>query len=91
VAAAGRANATFNPDTAQLVIARGEQPSEKNPSLLLFKDGLPTRYSEQEATVIFKEANVYVGLDLGLGQGSATIWTCDLSHEYVSINGDYRS
>ena len=91
VAAAGRADATFNPDTAQLTIAKGELPTEKDPGLVLFKDGLPTRYSEEEATAIFKEQNIYVGLELGLGQGSATVWTCDLSHEYVTINGDYRS
>jgi len=32
-----------------------------------------------------------VRVSLGRGQSSATVWTCDLSHEYVSINADYRS
>ena len=32
-----------------------------------------------------------IGVDLGIGQGKATVWTCDLTKEYVAINGDYRS
>jgi glutamate N-acetyltransferase/amino-acid N-acetyltransferase len=91
VAAAGRAPATFNPDTARLLIGRGEALTEESSGLLLFENGLPTRYSEAEASAIFREAEVIVRLELGLGSGAATVWTCDLSHDYVSINGDYRS
>ncbi|MGR3543036.1 MAG: bifunctional ornithine acetyltransferase/N-acetylglutamate synthase, partial [Paracoccus sp. (in: a-proteobacteria)] len=32
-----------------------------------------------------------IGVDLGLGQGSRTVWTCDLTHGYIDINADYRS
>ena len=91
VAAAGRAPALFNPDTARLLIGRGEALTDDAPGLLLFENGLPTRYSEAEASAIFREADIIVRLELGLGNGAATVWTCDLSHEYVSINGDYRS
>jgi glutamate N-acetyltransferase/amino-acid N-acetyltransferase len=35
--------------------------------------------------------NVVIGVELGLGRGRATVWTCDLTKEYVAINGDYRS
>jgi glutamate N-acetyltransferase / amino-acid N-acetyltransferase len=35
--------------------------------------------------------DIPVKVDIGLGQGTATVWTCDLTKEYVAINGDYRS
>ena len=38
-----------------------------------------------------KGQNVEIGVDLGLGEGRATVWTCDLTHGYISINADYRS
>jgi glutamate N-acetyltransferase/amino-acid N-acetyltransferase len=91
VAAAGRADAAFDPNSARLTIGRGEALTEKAPGLVLFENGLPTQYSEAEASAIFREPSIVVRLEVGLGHGRATVWTCDLSHEYVSINGDYRS
>jgi glutamate N-acetyltransferase / amino-acid N-acetyltransferase len=91
VAAAGRAGAPFNPDTAQLWISPGEELFEGDKGLLLFKNGMPTRYDEAAATGIFAEESIYVSLDLGLGNGTCMVWTCDFSHDYVTINGDYRS
>jgi len=38
-----------------------------------------------------KQAEIGVRVDLGRGSARATVWTCDLSHDYVSINADYRS
>jgi glutamate N-acetyltransferase/amino-acid N-acetyltransferase len=38
-----------------------------------------------------KQAEITVRVDLGRGSAEATLWTCDLSHDYVSINADYRS
>ena len=38
-----------------------------------------------------KGQNITIGVDLGLGDGKATVWTCDLTHGYITINGDYRS
>jgi glutamate N-acetyltransferase/amino-acid N-acetyltransferase len=38
-----------------------------------------------------KQSEILVRVTLGRGQASHTVWTCDLSHEYVSINADYRS
>jgi glutamate N-acetyltransferase / amino-acid N-acetyltransferase len=32
-----------------------------------------------------------IGVDLGLGKGASTVWTCDLTHRYIDINADYRS
>jgi glutamate N-acetyltransferase/amino-acid N-acetyltransferase len=59
--------------------------------VLVFQSGVPTKYSEAEATLAIKPREVQVRLDLGLGDASATIWTCDLSHDYVTINGKYRT
>ena len=38
-----------------------------------------------------KNADLRIRVDLGLGEGSATIWTCDLTAGYIAINADYRS
>ena len=57
----------------------------------VFSNGLPTNYAEAEATAAMKPHDVTVKLDLGLGPASATVWTCDLSHDYVTINGKYRT
>ncbi|MBX9459057.1 MAG: bifunctional glutamate N-acetyltransferase/amino-acid acetyltransferase ArgJ [Rhizobium sp.] len=48
-------------------------------------------YSEQAASAVMKQQDIPVRVDLGLGSGTATVWTCDLTKEYVEINGDYRS
>ncbi|MBP1845277.1 glutamate N-acetyltransferase/amino-acid N-acetyltransferase [Rhizobium petrolearium] len=48
-------------------------------------------YSEAAATAVMRQQDIPVKVDLGLGNGTATVWTCDLTKEYVAINGDYRS
>jgi len=48
-------------------------------------------YSEEAASAYMKNQELVVGVDLGLGGGSATVWTCDLTHGYIDINADYRS
>ncbi|MBB5752469.1 bifunctional glutamate N-acetyltransferase/amino-acid acetyltransferase ArgJ [Prosthecomicrobium pneumaticum] len=48
-------------------------------------------YSEAAASAAMREEEIAVRVDLGLGDGSATVWTCDLTKDYVAINGDYRS
>lgn len=48
-------------------------------------------YSEAAATAVMQNEDIPVRVDIGLGQGTATVWTCDLTKEYVAINGDYRS
>ncbi|MET0749172.1 MAG: bifunctional glutamate N-acetyltransferase/amino-acid acetyltransferase ArgJ, partial [Rhizobium sp.] len=48
-------------------------------------------YSEDAATAVMQRQDIPVKVELGLGQGQATVWTCDLTKEYVAINGDYRS
>ena len=91
MAAAGRAGVDFNPDTSSLWMAKGTELIEENRGLRLFDKGTKARYSEAEATAIISEKEVYITLDLGGGAGRAIVWTCDLSHQYVDINADYRS
>jgi glutamate N-acetyltransferase/amino-acid N-acetyltransferase len=48
-------------------------------------------YREEDGQRVMKQAEITVRVDLHRGTASATLWTCDLSHDYVSINADYRS
>ena len=48
-------------------------------------------YSEMACSQHMKGENIDIRVDLGLGEGRATVWTCDLTHGYISINADYRS
>ncbi|SMC78237.1 glutamate N-acetyltransferase [Rhizobium sp. RU36D] len=48
-------------------------------------------YSEAATSAAMKQEDIAVRVDIGLGAGTATVWTCDLTKEYVAINGDYRS
>jgi glutamate N-acetyltransferase/amino-acid N-acetyltransferase len=91
VAAAGRSGAYIEQGKCSVYSAGGPNPSERLPELQLVAGGTPLNYSEETATTIFKLPEIDVRLELGLGQGSATVWTCDLSYEYVKINGDYRT
>lgn len=60
-------------------------------SILIFENGVGTDFSEEKATKILSSKEVKVIADFHLGTESATAWGCDLTHEYVSINADYRS
>lgn len=48
-------------------------------------------YSEEATSAYMKKDEIALRVDLGIGRGKATVWTCDLTKEYVAINGDYRS
>ncbi|MCC0003302.1 MAG: bifunctional glutamate N-acetyltransferase/amino-acid acetyltransferase ArgJ [Methylobacteriaceae bacterium] len=48
-------------------------------------------YDEVEASAVMKGQEIEIRVDLGIGKGSSKVWTCDLTKEYVAINGDYRS
>ncbi|MDQ0321593.1 glutamate N-acetyltransferase/amino-acid N-acetyltransferase [Pararhizobium capsulatum DSM 1112] len=48
-------------------------------------------YSEDAASAVMKEEDITIRVEIGLGAGTATVYTCDLTKEYVEINGDYRS
>lgn len=55
------------------------------------RGGLTVPFDEEEALRRFESPEVVIEVDLGAGACETTIWTCDFSHEYVTINGDYRS
>lgn len=91
MAAAGRADVPLDPDCASLWVAAGESVTLNEAGLEIFSGGMPTDYREADAAAIMAEPSITFTLDCGIGHGAATIWTCDISHEYISINGDYRS
>lgn len=91
LAAIGRAGIAVEPANCSLFVTGGATRGERLPELQLVAAGTPLRYQEADAAARFAQAELDVRVELGLGNGSATVWTCDLSHEYVSINGDYRS
>ena len=55
------------------------------------KGGRHPAYQEEDGQRVMKQAEITVRVGLGRGTASDTVWTCDLSHDYVSINADYRS
>lgn len=59
--------------------------------LHLVHQGRPYNVDEERAAAILAEEDVGITVDLGMGQESATVWTCDFSHDYVSINAHYRT
>ena len=88
--AVGYSGATVDPTKAHLFIAAG-QPQDGNTELQLVDAGTPTGYAEEDASAIFAESEISARVSLGLGKGAATVWTCDLSYDYVSINAEYRT
>jgi glutamate N-acetyltransferase/amino-acid N-acetyltransferase len=91
IAAAGRAGIPLDPERLSLRFIPGESLERMDESVLLFANGMPTDYAEADAAAIIRQPSVVAWLDCGVGQGVATVWTCDLSHDYVSINAEYRS
>ncbi len=58
---------------------------------LAFEGERDGAYSEEATSAYMKRDEIVIRADIGLGRGRATVWTCDLTKEYVAINGDYRS
>lgn len=83
--ALGYAGVDFNPEIIDVTLeAKGE-------SLVLAKDGVTTGYSEEKATELLSQEKVVIICDMKEGTEAATAWGCDLTYDYVKINGDYRS
>ena len=59
--------------------------------IVLFNDGRPYDEAAPEAANYLKNDDISVGVDLGDGSAASTVWTCDLSAEYVRINAEYRT
>ena len=83
--AMGYSGAQFEPERVDLYF---ESAAGK---LKIIENGVATDYSEETATRILSEKEITVTADLKEGTAEATAWGCDLTHEYVSINADYRS
>jgi glutamate N-acetyltransferase/amino-acid N-acetyltransferase len=82
VAAAGRAGVVFDVQRATVRVG----------GVLLFENGLPHDDAAPRAAEHLKGTDIQIEVSLGTGgHGAATIWTCDLSAEYVRINGEYRT
>lgn len=87
LAAAGRAGVAFDQSRVALWIGN----SGDGPRLQLVENGTPTDYLEADAAAIFAQGEITIDLDLKTGAAQTTMWTCDLTHEYVTINADYRT
>jgi glutamate N-acetyltransferase/amino-acid N-acetyltransferase len=60
-------------------------------TLHLVRNGAPFEIDEDRAAGILSGPEVILHLDLGLGNEQATVWTCDLTHQYIDINAHYRT
>ena len=60
-------------------------------SILVCKNGAGVEFSEEKAKEILLESEIIIHVDLNSGDAEATAWGCDLTYEYVKINGDYRT
>ncbi|NOX60585.1 MAG: bifunctional glutamate N-acetyltransferase/amino-acid acetyltransferase ArgJ [Chloroflexi bacterium] len=89
--AAGNSGVEFEPKAAKLRISGGPSADAMLPPLLLVSDGEPTSYREADAAQRFAQPELLIDLELGSGPGQSTVWTCDLSYEYVRINAEYRT
>lgn len=83
--ALGYAGVEFDPENMELYF------EGKEGRIQIFKDGVATDYSEEEASKILAEPEVRILVDMKMGQGEALAWGCDLTYDYVKINADYRS
>ncbi|WP_170443906.1 bifunctional glutamate N-acetyltransferase/amino-acid acetyltransferase ArgJ [Ruegeria arenilitoris] len=82
VMAIGKSGAAADRDT--LSISFGD-------ILVAEKGWVSPTYREEDAAAYMKGQELVIAVDLGLGEGKATVWTCDLTHRYIEINADYRS
>ena len=83
--ALGYAGPDFDPAVIELFL-HGE-----NETLCFYRDGFVQPFNEEKAAAILSEKAVRFSCDMKMGTAEATAWGCDLTHEYVTINGDYRS
>lgn len=89
-----------DPNWGRVVMAIGKSGAEADRDLLSISFGdvlvaengwVSPNYREEDAAELMKRNEITLKVDLGLGDGHATVWTCDLTHGYISINADYRS
>ncbi len=89
-----------DPNWGRVVMAVGKsgEPADRDKLTISFGDILVAEkgwvaksYSEDAGANYMKNTELEITADVGIGTGSATVWTCDLTHQYITINADYRS
>ncbi|MEL1136618.1 bifunctional glutamate N-acetyltransferase/amino-acid acetyltransferase ArgJ [Desulfitobacterium sp. THU1] len=81
LAAAGYSGADFDPERVDIYLGH----------VLVAKDGQGVNFSEEEAKEVLSQKDISIQVVLQEGEAQATAWGCDLTHEYVTINGSYRT
>ena len=81
-----------------MAVGKAGEPADRDRLSIRFGDTIVAaggmvveNYDEAPVAAHLKGQEIDIGVDLGLGGGRATVWTCDLTHGYISINADYRS
>lgn len=81
-----------------MAVGKAGEPADRDRLEIRFGDVVVAKngervpdYSEDDASRVMQQDEIEISVDLGIGSGSAKVWTCDLTKEYVAINGDYRS
>ena len=81
-----------------MAVGKAGEPADRDRLSIAFGDTLvaehgerAAQYSEADASAYMKRQELELKVGIGLGAGSATVYTCDLTHGYITINGDYRS
>ncbi|MFW2588527.1 bifunctional glutamate N-acetyltransferase/amino-acid acetyltransferase ArgJ [Sagittula sp. SSi028] len=89
-----------DPNWGRIVMAIGKSGAAADRDALTIRFGdvlvaengwVSPDYAEEQGAAVMKQPEISIDVDIGLGQGAATVWTCDLTHGYISINADYRS
>jgi glutamate N-acetyltransferase/amino-acid N-acetyltransferase len=89
-----------DPNWGRVVMAIGKSGAAADRDLLSIwfgdvlvaeKGWVSPDYREEDAAKLMKQDEILIRVDLGLGDGKSTVWTCDLTHQYIEINADYRS
>jgi glutamate N-acetyltransferase/amino-acid N-acetyltransferase len=81
-----------------MAVGKAGEPADRDRLSIWFGDNRlahegerDVSYSEEATSAYMKRDEIAIRVDMGIGRGKATVWTCDLTKEYVTINGDYRS
>lgn len=89
-----------DPNWGRIVMAIGKSGAAADRDLLTIRFGsilvaengwVADSYTEEDGSAYMKNQELTIGVDLGLGEGASKVWTCDLTHQYITINADYRS
>ncbi|GAA4215401.1 glutamate N-acetyltransferase/amino-acid N-acetyltransferase [Sagittula marina] len=89
-----------DPNWGRIVMAVGKSGAKADRDALTIRFGnilvaekgwVSPDYQEEQGAAVMKQPEISIDVDIGLGHGAATVWTCDLTHGYISINADYRS